>query len=173
MMIPAPGNSQKLDGVNTPQAVQKSMKALVLALQNDDFVIDVANEVKKDFTKQEQPAAVAQIVYSLAYFEPDAPTLQVLKTPRRLAEDRRANCVDYTIFIAAVCLYLGFPVTIRIVKLEGQKNFGHVYPVVNGQVLDVVPGQNQNGNEWATRKFNSRPILSFELPYLSKIDLSL
>lgn len=110
---------------------------------------------------------VANYFYKLAPFQPDPMNQQNIKTVSRLLRDRRANCVQYTVAIGAVMLAAGYPVTIRTVAYTRPEVQEHVYPVVNGLPIDVVPGQRQGGDEHLFRKLDSLVQIGQELPYLS------
>jgi len=169
-IVPPQNSTIKLPGVTTPQGVQKAMKIVIQETATTPEVVQVANAIMRSCPVENWPVAVACFAYDVAFFEPDAQN-QIIRTPRRTMEDARANCVDYTVLIGAICRAMGQPVTIRIVQFDGAKNYGHVFPVVNGVPLDVVPGQNQTGAEYRTRK-NERPyMLGIEVPYLRCIDL--
>lgn len=170
MIIPNPGEQIELNGVGTPQQVQDAMCELIAALKNDSDVNEIAGEIMKTTAPEKWGDMAALIAYNMAFFEPDPPGKQMLRTVRRTIQDRRANCVDYTLFIGAICHALGLPVTVRIVQFDGAPNYGHVFPIVDGKILDVVPGQDQNGNEWRQRIATSRPKLGTTAPYLRHTD---
>lgn len=90
---------------------------------------------------------LANFAYNLATFKPDLPPTQNLKTPKRLIEDKEANCVQYTILIGSLAKANGQNVKLKIVKMPGTNFFGHIYPLINGQPVDVVPLQAQDGSE--------------------------
>jgi transglutaminase-like putative cysteine protease len=172
--IPPTGNIKLLQKDTSPEQVQKYMVALIDQLRDDSITRDAVYYVlnkSKDFSSLLQN--IANYVYDRAYFEPDPMTKQILRTPGAVLRDRRANCVDYTIFIGAMCAQLGLPVTVRIVRFGGAPNFGHVYPIVNGYPVDVVPGQEQTGKEHKQRKNGVQPKIGVEVPYVQKKDLSL
>lgn len=165
IIIPNQDAQIELNGVGTPEQVQAAMCELIKELRNDEDVNEIAREIMTSTAPDKWSDTAALISYNVAFFEPDPPGSQRLRTPRRTILDRRANCVDYTIFIGAVCYALGLPVVVRIVQFSGAPNFGHVFPIVGGKILDVVPGQEQTGNEWRQRKIDSRPKLGTTAPY--------
>lgn len=113
---------------------------------------------------------IANFAFKHAYFEPDPPKTQIIRTPAATLRTKRANCVDYTVLIGAVAKALGRHVIIRICQLPGQNNYGHVYPVVDGYALDIVPGQNQYGQEIFTRRPGKIPVIGKELESLATFD---
>lgn len=170
-IIPPPDSQIKLQGVTTPQGVQQAMKKVIQEAQYSPEVQQVAAAIMRSCPPDNWPQAVACFAYDVAFFEPDTPKAQTIKTPRRTMEDARANCVDYTVLIGSICAAMGLPVTIRIVQFQGAKNYGHVFPVVAGVPLDVVPGQDQTGIEYRTRKYDAPYMLGIEVPYLRSKDL--
>jgi len=170
-IIPPLGDRQLLNGVRTLQEVQRAMVEVVReSMTTDPAVKYIVGAISNNVSPKNAPEIVAEMAYNLAYFETDPPARQAIKTPQRTLKDQRANCVDYTILISAVCAALGYDCIIRIVQLPGQPNYGHVYPIIDGVLCDVVPGQDQTGNEWATRKKDARPNIGAELSYLRCID---
>jgi len=169
-----PSGKMKLFCENvTPIEVQKVMADLIRQLAASDQVTSsVATQIgdaSKDFSSWLK--LLANFAYYNAYFEPDPPTRQIIRTPAATLRDKAANCVDYTILIGAVAARAGLPVIVRIVQLPGQQSYGHVYPVVNGVAVDVVPCQDQTGREVFTRHPWTQPSVGSELKFLSKFDL--
>ena len=97
---------------------------------------------------------LCNFAYNAATFEPDAPGKQVLKTPAATLREKKGNCVDYTILISALALAAKIPAIIKVVAVNNSKDFGHVYPVINGLPCDVVPYQRQDGKEHLYRTGN-------------------
>lgn len=95
-----------------------------------------------------------QSVYESVFFVPDPLKKQILRTPQASLRDGAGNCVDYTIFLGAVCHAAGLPVVIRLVKFKPDTDFVHVYPVINGVPVDLVIGQRQDGTEKTNRQNN-------------------
>jgi transglutaminase-like putative cysteine protease len=170
--IPPTGEFRLLANRATPEIVQQTMAQLIRQLAvNDTATINAANvigEDSRDFKDYLQK--LANFAYFNAYFVPDPPTRQLIRTPRATLRDQRANCVDYTILIGAIAKRAGLPVVVRIVQLPGQSSYGHVYPVINGVAVDVVPGQDQSGMEAITRKSYKLPCVGVELKFLRNID---
>lgn len=90
---------------------------------------------------------LCNFAYNAATFEPDEEGKQVLKTPAALLREKKGNCVDYTILISALAIAAGVPAIIKVVAVKNSKDYGHVYPVINGLPCDVVPYQRQDGKE--------------------------
>ena len=97
---------------------------------------------------------LCNFAYNAATFEPDEAGKQVLKTPAALLREKKGNCVDYTILIAALAIAADIPAIIKVVAVHNEKEFGHVYPVINGLPCDVVPYQRQDGKEHLFRQGN-------------------
>lgn len=79
-------------------------------------------------------------VYDLANFQPDT-QYQTIRTPARLQRDGKANCVDYTVTLAALAKALDLPVVFRIAKFSRDEPYTHVYPVIDGVPVDLCIGQ--------------------------------
>lgn len=171
MRIPEVNSEINLPGVTTPQGVQKAMQEVIQQTATTPEVLEVARAIMRSCERENWPMTAACFAYDVAFFEPDTNQKQTIKTPRRTMQDARANCVDYTVLIGAICHAMDLPVTIRIVQFQGAKNYGHVFPLVNGVPLDVVPGQDQTGIEYRTRKNEAPTMLGLEVPYLRYIDL--
>lgn len=170
--IPASGRMAIAAKNSNPVEVCYIMRNLIRKLSKEDSVTNnICSLILEDSkTTGDFLRSVANFAYYNCYFEPDPPKTQVIRTPRACLRDQRANCVDYTVLIGAICAACGLPVTIRAVQLPGQNNYGHVYPVVNGVPLDIVPQQDQTGNEVNTRAQGSTPVYGYELEYLTKFD---
>jgi len=168
-----PSGKMKLVGANvTPIEVQEVMCQLIRQLAaTDNVTASVSTQIgdaSRDFSSWLK--LLANFAFYNAYFEPDPPTRQIIRTPAATLRDKAANCVDYTVLIGAVAKRAGLPVTVRIVQLPGQNSYGHVYPVVNGIAVDVVPCQDQTGREPLTRHPWTQPSVGSELKFLSKFD---
>jgi hypothetical protein len=99
--------------------------------------------------------ALAFMAYKLAYYEPDI-DVQTIRTPDRTLDDSAANCVDYTVLICCTALHFTQDVYFELAAYAPGR-FEHVYPVVDGNIIDVVPGQNQKGEERILRRMNFFP----------------
>lgn len=173
-LVPFEGATVKVAENTTPENTARIMAELIRELidDKDPFTYRIAALLNNglSFNERSQLQMLGQFAYNNVYFEPDPIDRQYLRTPRRSIIDARGNCVDYTILIGAVAKAMGYSVTIRIVQFPGQKNFGHVYPVVNGFPIDVVPGQEQTGKEYLTRQKGKVVPVGLEMKYLSKFD---
>lgn len=115
----------------------------------DPVMIEIAKEVA-DLAPKQQILTVANFLLKTVYYQPDPPNLQQIKTPNRLLRDGRGNCVHYTIFLATIAKILELPVQLKLVSFDN-KNFTHIYPVINGWPVDIVPQQEQTGIEHLSR----------------------
>lgn len=107
---------------------------------------------------------LCNFAFQAATFEPDEAGKQVLKTPAATLRETKGNCVDYTILISAIANAAGIPAIIKVVAVKDSKDFGHVYPVINGIACDVVPYQRQDGKEHLYRT-GSEVVYPTEEPY--------
>lgn len=159
-------------GVNTAEKVTQVMAEVIRECAAKDHrtewlynFINERSSSEKDFIYR-----MANLCFKLAYFEPDPPTTQIIKTPSAVIRTERANCVDYTVLLGALAAYGGLHVIIRAVQLPGQATLGHVYPIINGLPIDLVQGQDQSGQEYLTRSQDARPSIGTELEYLRNFD---
>jgi len=172
IQIPKHGMYAVQPGVNDAKKVQQVMAELIKICQYDEVcerfygAINQLSRDENDFIRR-----LANSVFSMVYFEPNPPTTQIIKTPRAALRTERGNCVDYTVFLGSIAKRGGLDVVIRIVKLPGQNNFGHVYPIINGIPVDLVPGQDQSGAEYLTRQPGAAPRIGHELNYIDKFDI--
>ena len=145
----------------TPEKTAHVMRNLIRSLDDcpitDTAAADVARVCAS--TNWSLPYSLAYYAFKAAYFEPDTDT-QTIRTPRRVLTDKKANCVDYTVFICAVARRFLRPdkVKFEIVDLDGT-GYTHVRPIIDGRPVDVVPGQEQSGNEKSARKPKTFPTL--------------
>ncbi len=135
----------------------------------------ILNSIKK-YKLGQDPASirkVAKAAFNIAKFQPDPQDNQYIRTTTRLLKDRRANCVDYTMFISAFLRALKVPHIIRMASFDpnNPRAFSHIYPLTqNGLILDVVPGQDQNGLEFKKKPSERTFIFNKEVPFVSKFD---
>lgn len=110
-------------------------------------------------------------IYKTIKFFPDPTNTQYIRSVNRQLKDRRGNCVDYTLFLSAFLRALGAPHFIRMVQTEEHApGFNHIYIVLDdGTPLDLVIGQDQNGNEPNKTKRNP-PRFGEQVPFVKKYD---
>lgn len=167
--IPPSGRYRILKRNATVQDVAQLMVEVIQALSIDPFVLLELEALVMD-SNNNLLQRLANRAYNAAYFYPDKHGIQDLRTPQALVRDGKANCVDYSIFIASIANAAGLPVVLRIAQLPGQDNFGHVYPIVYGVPMDVVIGQREDGTEYLHRNAYNLPKIGVELPYIKKLD---
>ena len=112
---------------------------------------------------------LSEAIYECAYFYPDDDGYQLLRTPTALVNQKRANCVDYSIFLASVLRSLNIPCQLKIVSFKEGDPYTHVYVVSEGTPIDLVQGQNQEGKEIIFREYKKGVTPNFfqEFPYIS------
>lgn len=159
----------KYTGINTTikknattfDAVQSILK-LAQKCARDPLARDVYNLAQRT---TDPYRTICQFAYDAAYYEANPPGHQRVRSLQRTIVDQRASCTDYTVMIAAILLAGGEPVTIKLVSIDGN-GYGHIYPVAaNGEILDVVPCQDQSGNEINLRDPKKNVIFGTETPY--------
>lgn len=172
-MIPDKGQYRQVKANATTHDVGILMRDLINELAaKDNLTLQCTNELfKMSSNYPEFMFNLGNFAYKSAYFVPDPPNRQILRTINATLRDKSANCVDYTIFCGALAKCAGLNVVIRIVRCPGQKTYGHVYPVINNTPMDITIGQDQTGKEREIRKEGNIPILGVEVPYLEKIDI--
>lgn len=135
----------------------------------------ILNSIKK-YNLGQDPASmrkIAKAAFNIAKFQPDPADNQYIRTITRMLKDRRANCVDYTTFISAFLRALKVPHIIRMASFDpnNPRAYSHIYPLTqNGLILDVVPGQDQNGLEFKKGAKDRTFIFNTEVPFVGKFD---
>ena len=170
--IPGKGEYRRVKENATPQQVAAIMRDVSSELaKNDKLTLECVNSLfRMSYDYPSFLYNLGNFAFKSAFFVPDEPGSQVIRTVNATLRDKSANCVDYTVFIAAIAKCAGLDVIIRIVQCEGHKNYGHVYPIINNTPLDVTIGQDQTGREREIRKETNLPILGVEVPYIKKFD---
>lgn len=135
----------------------------------------ITDSIKKYNLKRDPNSLkkIAKAGFNIAKFFPDPAESQTIRTVNRFLKDRRANCVDYTVFFSAFLRALRVPHVIRMVSFDPNNPgaFSHIYPVtLDGVVFDVVPGQDQTGREALKSPKNRTFIFNREVPYVNKFD---
>lgn len=106
--------------------------------------------------------AVFNYVYNKVAYVPDEENYQDIRTPQRSLRDGVGNCVDYTVFIGSLLYALKIPFRIKVVEIEQDQGYEHVYIVTNKYALDPCLGQPQDGTADISRpakgKFNQETI---------------
>jgi transglutaminase-like putative cysteine protease len=128
--------------------IAETMREVALIESKKPYIKALAEKL---FISKNEPYYSAfklcNFAYNAATFEPDQVGRQVLKTPYALLREKKGNCVDYTILISALAIAANIPAIIKVVAVHNSKDFGHVYPIINGLPCDVVPYQRQDGKE--------------------------
>lgn len=114
---------------------------------------------------------VFDCIYRLCKFFPDPEETQYVRSVNRQLKDRRANCVDYTVFMSAFLRALKVPHSIRMTQTDEENNgYNHIYIVLpDGTALDPVINQAQDGTE----PFKGQRLpaaFGQEVPYIKKYD---
>ena len=136
------------------------------------FIIESIERLGLDGSK-DSIEKIFNAIYKITRFFPDPDARQYIRTVNRQLKDRRANCVDYTVFLSAFLRALKVPHKIRMVQTdEGRPGFNHIYCVLmDGTPLDLVIGQSQDGSEPAKLQGNRRPArFGEEVPFIRKHD---
>lgn len=133
-------------------------------------IVELAGMFKNYSSTYELAEDLANFVFRSAYFEPDSTEHQRVKSSVRILRDGKTNCVGYSTLISSILNVLGLPHTLRLVD-TGNGGFDHIYPMLDGIAIDVVPCQSQHGDEHLTRSINSYPEIGKEVPHVRKFDL--
>ncbi len=81
----------------------------------------------------------------------DKPGIEELRTPERLIADGVGDCDDYSTFSATVLSALGYKPLLFVVAFNNKPNYGHIYTVVNGVVVDGVMAEFNKHPEGITK----------------------
>lgn len=152
-------------------ATTQDAVATILRLAKQCARDPLAHDIYKLAQQTTDPyRTICQFAYDAAYYEPNPPGHQRVRTLQRSIVDQRASCTDYSVMIAAILLAGGEPVTLKLVSIDGN-GYGHIYPVAaNGEILDIVPCQDQTGNEVFLRDPKKSVIFGTETPYTKHIN---
>lgn len=173
MKLPKKGETWQVAKNATPEQVAQIMRDVIRATSNDPQVRTISRQLLTDATNyRDYLQRLANYAYHHVYFFPDPVTDQIIRTPTATLREGIGNCVDYTVLIGALAYAAGLHVVIRIAQLSGQTNYGHVYPVINDVIIDVVPGQDQTGNEINTRPAGKLPVIGKTLVALKTQDFT-
>ncbi len=113
--------------------------------QMNPYLVQAMTNISPNDSNQKKVGKIANFLYRVAFFEADNET-QTIRGLKTILETRRANCVDYSVLGCALAMYYSMPCEIGVFS-EDSVNFLHVAPIINGQLVDVVPSQNQKGKE--------------------------
>lgn len=147
------------------------IKNVVNESQEDSFIQNIVNlyKITPDLQGIEK---LFNIIFFNTFFLPDPEHEQFVRSPRRLFIDRVGNCVDYSTCIAAFCKYLKIPCSLIIAATDPEqpKNFNHIYcKLFFSLPVDLVLGQDPNGNEKFKKKHERKNYFGVEAPsYLKK-----
>jgi transglutaminase-like putative cysteine protease len=153
--IPHYNTTVKISENANVREIARAMREMAIIESQKPYVQELANKL---LINKKEPYFSAfrlcNFAYNAATFEPDKVGEQVLKTPAATLREKKGNCVDYTILISALAIAANIPAIIKVVAVNDNKEFGHVYPIINGLPCDVVPYQRQDGKEHLYRTGN-------------------
>lgn len=155
-ITPPPGERLNLGATNAFKTAE-TMKRVILENRRTPAVLELAQRARNLARRYNLPIdlALGLAAFKAAYYEPDG-VHQTIRTPARTMYDKAANCVDYTVLIAAAGTHFCTRVGFELAAYQGD-NFTHVYPVLDGKPVDVVPDQNQTGKERVYRTLGKLP----------------
>jgi len=140
-------------------------KAMIGAKKN--FIQRVVKNggIKPD---RESAIRVAASAFKFGPFKAHPETKQTPRSVRRVILDKRANCVDYCVWISTFLHAVGLPHYFVMVSQDplNLTNYHHIFvQLSDGYIIDPVFGQDLTGNEHlkATRVFvpgKTEPFLS-------------
>lgn len=162
-----PGQIVKLsDSASTLQDCQLMKWQVYEGLKNPIF-----REFAARFKRAKDPEkAIFDFVFKNIYFYPDPDNFQVVRSPIATLRDQFANCVDYSVLIAACLITCGIKCRFRCIA-EKPNFYTHVYVVTNkGTVLDAILGQEQTGLEKLQRLPGASGLFNTEAPHKYKLD---
>lgn len=169
--LPAPGTEQviKAEKATTWDALRIVEQVARLSAQEPE-IIELAALFKNIEDKNQLAELLGTFVFRTAYFEPDSSDHQRVKTATRILRDGKTNCVGYSTLISAILTVLQIPHVLRLID-TGTGGFNHIYPVLDGIPIDVVPQQDQSGSEHINRLNGVAARVGVEVPYKRKYDL--
>ena len=135
---------------------------------NDPVIQKIAESLRgSDFLEK----AVFDFVYQSAVYFPDDTDKQNIQFAERTYRDKKANCVNYTVFISALFQNLGVEHFARVVAYDAPYQWEHIYvKTKSGYTLDCVLGQKQDGTDTFFNRSQSG-FFNKELPFISKKDI--
>ena len=145
-------------------AYQNSKKPFYKNYIKRNNIVGTTDDLEKIFN---------DIFYS-TYFVKDPPGVQQIRTGERLLKEGKGNCVDYSVIISTFLLNLGIPHKLRMISTDknNPNAYSHIYVVTDsGIILDVVLGQDQNGNEYKKSKTERTPYFNTQAKFVDKFDL--
>jgi len=144
----------------------------------DPLILELALRLKKkhpgNIVKQLQEGF--NYAFEKTRFIKDPPTIQQIRSPRRMIKDGLANCVDYTTFFASLCKALDIPCTLKMVCFDNSENYSHIYTVTRTTppiYLDAVIGQNQDGTEIMKPPGERTNFFNKQTPYKKAYELDI
>jgi len=153
----------------------KTLKEIDKIAQAESMHPFVQDSIKKFRLKNDLESIkhVFNAAFKVATFFPDPAGNQYIRTVNRTLKDRRANCVDYTVFISAFLRGMKVPHIIRMASFDkdNPKAYQHIYPLTaNGLILDAVYGQDQDGQEALKDPEDRTPYFNHEVPYFGSFN---
>lgn len=105
--------------------------------ENSKQVTELADQLKGGSVEETARNIWTWIKTNTTYTK-DKIGVEELRTPARLAADKKGDCDDYSIFSAAVLKELGYNPVFYIAAFHGRKNYGHIYVGIENIVIDGV-----------------------------------
>jgi len=172
-LIPPSGERKLLIADGTSMDTIKLMRDVVHATYDGPTAKRIANALRSQTSDRDELIdKLATFVYKSAYFVPDPPTAQRIRTLDNVLRTSNANCVSYSTAISTVLKQLGIPHKFRAVWMPGYKGFNHIYIMVGNRPIDIVPDQVQDGSEFYQRPLKTVPRMDKpEVDYIRKMDL--
>ena len=122
------------------------------ALTNSD-VQTIATELEK-LPINEALECLYQVVYNLYNFVPDSGNWQTIRTSKAFLNDQIGNCVDASVFISSILIYMDIPHSFRFFAQSLDSGYNHVFVVAQKDyILDTILGKPGSGTEtWFSPK---------------------
>jgi len=169
--IPEPGKNLQLLKSGSTGDVVAIMQELIKQASKDPQIQQLAAILKAaQLDHLEVCNSLLNFATRSIYYATDPAHTQQIRTPTRSLADGKGNCVDYAVLIGSILKALNISAALRIVRFAPSTNFGHVYIVSNGVVIDPVILQDESGSEQLTRPPGKHYTTGRECEYQTKID---
>ncbi len=171
--LPRPGKSrrEKRSGATQKDTIRIMKKVAYESAKNPYWQYLIKKyDLKNDLKSMKK---IFDFSFFNTYFKGDNQKTQTIRTGTRSINDKRANCVDYSILISSFLINLRVPHSFRMISTEKNdpNNLSHIFIVTPYGTIDPVIGQDQDGNEQYKKREQRTPNFLMQAPFYKKVDL--
>jgi len=162
----------KQSGATTKDALVLMKKQILLGIK-DPYLQYISKQIRM-LPRDQWEQAVFNFTYHSGEFERDPDDHQMVREARRTLNDRKANCVDYSVMIATLFKLLNIPFKFRLLAEDEKSGFVHIFVVTENNIkLDAILGRKgSNTEQWFTELPNG--YFNFSVPvFYSAIDVKI